>query len=556
MSASDKKKLRREQNAAVLSEKQRQAQSEAKKLKVQTIAFVTAMVLIACVALGYLGYRFITKSGIIEKNTHAATVGTHEMNSVELSYYYVDAINKMYEEAYSEYSFNLDQYFNAYGLDITAPLNEQECYLINNGTWADYFVDVALNNAKSDFALYDMAVANGYKLTSDDKATVKASISALKEQANSFGYKSADEFLQLVMYGPGSDLESYTKYLERSTLANSYYNDHYDSLTYDDAALRKHESENYDKYSCFSYHYVQLNYTDFQAGGTKGEDDKYTYTDEQTAEARKALEAAAEKLATATTVDELKEMIKEIELGDTGQLAVNEEKELTYSTLSSRSSALTEWMVSKDRTAGEVGKIAITAAAKEGEDPITNGYYIVVYGSRNDNTDLMNNVRHLLVQFEGGSTDETTGETVYSDEEKNAAKIKAEGYLKTWKDGAATEDSFIDLVKEYSDDSSASYGGLFEDIHIKSNYVDAFRNWATDPNRKAGDAEVIETEFGYHVMYYVGKSESSYRDSLITEELRTAAINEWFQAALDKTTVAKKNVSRLNLDMVIASGLA
>ena len=556
MSASDKKKLRKEQNAAVLSEKQRHAQSEAKKLKIQTIAFVVAMVLVVCVALGYLGYRFITKSGIIEKNTHAATIGSHELNSVELSYYYVDAINSMYEQAYSQYSFNLDQYFNAMGLNITEPLNSQECYLIEKGTWADYFVNTAINNAKSDYALYDMAVADGFKLPSDAKATMTASLNSLKEQAKSFGYKSADDFLQLVMYGPGSNLESYTKYLERSTIANAYYQDRYDSLTYDDAALREHESKNFDKYSCFSYHYVQLNYTDFQTGGVKGEDGKYTYTDEQTAAAREALEAAAEKLATAKTVEELKEMIKEIKLGDQGQLAVNEEKELVYSSLSSRSSALTDWMVSKDRTPGEVGKIAITATAKEGEDPITNGYYIVVYGSRNDNTDLMNNVRHLLVQFEGGTTDETTGEVTYSEEEKNAAKIKAEGYLKTWQDGAATEDTFIELVKEYSDDSSASYGGLFEDVHIKSNYVDAFRNWATNTNRKVGDAEVIETEFGFHVMYYVGKSESSYRDSMITDELRTAAMNEWYEGALKKVTTEKKNVSRLNLDMVIASGLA
>ena len=93
MSASDKKKLRKEQVAELLSEKQRQEQAEAKKLRIYTIGFLAAMALIVCIVIGVLGVRAVNQSGVFQKNTIAATIGDRELNSVELGYYYNDAIN-------------------------------------------------------------------------------------------------------------------------------------------------------------------------------------------------------------------------------------------------------------------------------------------------------------------------------------------------------------------------------------------------------------------------------------------------------------------------------
>ena len=35
--------------------------------------------------------------------------------------------------------------------------------------------------------------------------------------------------------------------------------------------------------------------------------------------------------------------------------------------------------------------------------------------------------------------------------------------------------------------------------------VEAFNDWCFDPARSAGDTGVVETEYGYHVMYFVGE---------------------------------------------------
>lgn len=117
---------------------------------------------------------------------------------------------------------------------------------------------------------------------------------------------------------------------------------------------------------------------------------------------------------------------------------------------------------------------------------------------------LVSSVRHILIAPEGGETDEETGETTYSDKELAAAKKKAEKLLKAWKKGAATEESFAALVQDNTDDTgSAETGGLYEGITPTSNYVENFLKWSVDMSRKTGDTEIVETEFGYHIMYFV-----------------------------------------------------
>ena len=55
-----------------------------------------------------------------------------------------------------------------------------------------------------------------------------------------------------------------------------------------------------------------------------------------------------------------------------------------------------------------------------------------MFESSTDNVKPAANVRHLLVAFEGGTKD-SNGKTTYSDEEKAAAKAKAES---CWSSGS------------------------------------------------------------------------------------------------------------------------
>ena len=553
MSASDKKKLRKEQAAAFLTEKQQKEQAEAKKLKAYTITFITAMVLVVCIALGVLGVRAVNHSGILQKNTIAATIGDKEFTSVELSYYYNDAISDFYNEWYSQYSTYTDTYLKMMGLDPAKPLNEQDYDKDSGKTWAMYFVETAIANAKSDLALYNLAMEKEFKLPENEQTTLDNSIKNIETYAKLYGYKNADQYLR-AMYGYGSDAETYNEYTRRSTIATAFYNAHHDELKYDDAAIREYEKDKVNKYNSYTYSYAYLSYTDFREGGKKDDKGNVTYTEEENKAAREAMKTAAELLATATSVDDLKEKIKTVKVNEKSELAVNKEDALLHSSINA---TLSDWLANADRKEGDIAAIANTTTTK-GEDgkevTIVNGYYVAIFHSKTDNTKKMSNVRHLLVKFKGGTKDETTGETVYSEKEKNEAKTKAEGFLKTWKEGDATEETFIELVKKNSDDSSASEGGLYEDIHPDSSYVESFLNWSIDPERKPGDTGVIESIYGYHVMFYVGDDDMTYRDYMITNEMRTADQQEWYDGILEPVKTSVGDTSKLDLDLILSAG--
>lgn len=551
MSASDKKKLRKEAAAQLLTEKQLQQQKEAKKLKVYTIAFVTAMVLVVCITLAVLCVRAVNNSGVFQKNTIAANVGENQLNSVELGYYYADEINAFYNEWYQTYNTYTDSYLQMMGLDTKKPLDEQFQDEESGLTWAQYFLDAALEQAKNDYALAAKAEAEGFALPDEEKTTLANLLNNIETYATVYGYSSAKQYLR-ASYGYGADPETYGKYYERSLLASAYASAHHDGLTYDNAKIRDYEADKMGQFNSYDYTVAYLSYTYFQQGGTKDEDGNVTYSDEENAAARVSLKEAADKLATATSDEELEQLAKEAPVKEGSTISVTKNENQLYSELNG---SVGEWLSSADRKDGDITAIANTSTT-ENEDGTetteTNGYYVVIYHGVNDNANPMSNVRHLLVKFEGGTEDEETGETVYSDEEKAAAKEKAEGYLKTWQDGEATEESFIELVKEHSDDSTAAEGGLFENINPDSSYVENFLNWSIDTTRKTGDTAVIETEYGYHVMYFVGNTEMTYRDYMITNEMRDSDHEAWYNGIVDAVTATLADTSKMDLDKVLS----
>lgn len=158
-------------------------------------------------------------------------------------------------------------------------------------------------------------------------------------------------------------------------------------------------------------------------------------------------------------------------------------------------------------------------------------------------TQYVANVRHLLVEFAENT-----------DAGKAVAKAEAERLLQVWKDGAATEESFVALVKEFTDDpGSVETGGLYEDIHPQSPYVEAFLNWAIDPARKVGDMGIVETEYGYHIMYLSSFGKLTYRDYIITEEMRYAQMEDWHNELIGDSEITVADPQNLRLDLVIST---
>lgn len=152
-------------------------------------------------------------------------------------------------------------------------------------------------------------------------------------------------------------------------------------------------------------------------------------------------------------------------------------------------------------------------------------------GITKDSGDLMD-VRHILIAVEGGTEDED-GSITYSDEEWDTCRNEAQEILDQWLEGEATEESFAELANEYSEDTDSNEnGGLYEDLNAESGFVSEFIDWYMDESRQVGDYELLQTEYGYHVMYFSGSEPQWIRAS--RDELLTQASQQILTTAADR----------------------
>lgn len=541
MSASDKKKTRHEQYVSQMTEKQQKEAKESKKLRLYTIIFAVVIVLM----IGIVIATTFLRSGILERKTTAATInGDTKISAAELNHYYMDTVNQFMNQ--------FGNYLSLTGLDSTKPLDEQIQDEETNTTWADYFLQDATKRMKSVYAVYNDAVAQGYTLSDTAKTQLDMTVSNMAAYAKIYGYPDANSYIKAV-YGQGCNEETYRQYAEIQLIASEYAKDHSESLTYNDAALRAAEAENFNAYSSYSYHSYFVGASHFYEGGTTGEDGKVTYSDEEKQAGLKAAEKAAQDLLDQkpATAEEFDKAI--------GAMSVNADTD-AKSTVFDRvlysqiGQIFRDWVTDAQRTAGDMTVIPNETETTNEDGSTTKtvtGYYVVMFDGSTDNTFPLVNVRHILVPYEGGTTGEN-GQKTYTDEEKAAAKAKAEELLAQFTSGDATEDAFAALAKENSTDGgSKENGGLYEDVY-PGQMVRNFNDWCFDESRKPGDTGIVESDYGVHVMYFVGDSETTYRDYMIAKELRSADMAKWEESLAETVTVELVDTSKVNTDLVIS----
>ena len=612
MSASNQKKIRKEKAMAYMSERQRKEAEEQKKLKRYTITFWIVLALCVCIVLSTVLTNPV--KNVVYKNTTAVTIGEHKLSATEVNYFYVDAINNFC----NQYS-----YYLSYMLDTKKPLSEQVYDKTTGLTWADNFLNSAIENIKSTYQLYDLAMKDGFKLSDKEKASIDTAMKNIEVYATYYQYNNGNAYLRSV-YGNGATVESYRAYYEVCAIANAYYTAHADSLEYDDAALRAYEADKMEQYNSYTFAYYYFQADKFLEGGTKGSDGKTTYSDEEKAAAVKKAEELANKLLAGEyeDLDAFDEAINELLTqhfdkkdesnktednknnstttktgentdGETttedetnkdetteGEEGKEEEKEeekkpLKYTSTkqddilySQVNKLFIDWLIGKEKTddkdeddkdeeenlvVRQVGDLTIIVnETKSGDKTTINGYYVLRFGGVSDNKIQLKDVRHILISFEGGTKD-SSGKVTYSDAEKKAAKAKAEKLLEEYKAGEMTEEKFAELAKKNTGDTgSKENGGLYEDVY-PGQMVTNFNDWCFDETRKTGDVGIVESEYGYHIMYFVGNSETNYRDYMVENDVRNDELTKWMENLIKTAVLEHKNLKYVNKDMVLSA---
>ncbi|MBR6259285.1 MAG: peptidylprolyl isomerase, partial [Oscillospiraceae bacterium] len=185
---------------------------------------------------------------------------------------------------------------------------------------------------------------------------------------------------------------------------------------------------------------------------------------------------------------------------------------------------LADWLYDSSRKPGDY---EMFIRDEEGSAP---GYFVLQYLSKEDSNYHMVDVRHILIK------PETVNEEDYATDEEyqaaltaadEAAAAKAQEIYDEWLAGDATEDSFAKLAEENSEDSNASSGGIYEDVK-KGQMVATFNDWCFDSSRKTGDSGIVKTEYGYHIMYFVGNGEL-YSRQAARDMYESESYNSWLE---------------------------
>ena len=312
-------------------------------------------------------------------------------------------------------------------------------------TWYDIVSNTALDAMSSAVVASQAAREAGYDGGDEVNASVSDALSSIESSASTYGYTVSDYLKAL--YGPLMTRAAFERNLRMASLASAYSEAVSDPTRYTDEELRAADPNSY---SMVSYEYAL-----FTSPASDSED---TDADAALEETKKTAETALERYQAGESLEAVSE-----ELGGTYASSV-----AYYNT-----TELAEWLFDDARKEGDTSTI----------DYYGIGYFAVVFHGKEVADYHPVSVRHILVTEESEAND----------------------ILAQYQAGEQTEEAFAALAQEHSQDN-ADDGGLYEDIH-RGDMVAPFDAWCFDSSRKSGDTGIVQTQFGYHVMYFVGTSE-------------------------------------------------
>ena len=484
MSASREKNKRKELNASAEAPATPAKKGMSKGLK-WTIGIICLVLVIAIVTF----FSMLT-SGYLAGHTTAATVGSHKLSPAMVNYFYKEAYNSMS----SQYSDMM-----SYIIDSNTPLNEQYYDEENGITWADTLIEQGLTSAARIYAIYDEAVANGETLSDDDQSSIDATVSNLSVYATYYGYSNVNGYLA-AMYGAGCNEKNFREFLSIETLANNYSQKVYDTPVYTEDELAADYAADPNAYDTVDYRVFAVTDALFdEEDEEKLADLKKTAADELLAAAEEGDEAFIQ-----AAYDHASEDTKENYEDDSYTLRTD---------VGHSDSDLSNWLFESDRKTGDATCVETSGT-----------YYVAIFESRNTHDYALPNARHILI-----SVSDTTDEEAMATAKETAEKLLAE-----YEAGEHTEDAFAAIGDAAYADGTAAESARYEDI-TPGQMVEDFENWCFDASRQVGDTGIVESTYGYHVMYFSGFG-TNYRMKLVEDEQRGNVYTDWLTATTENAS--------------------
>ena len=464
---------------------QKRKEEKEKEKKEERIS--TAIGIVILVALVCLVASFPIRTYLATHETYVVING-EAVNKVEFDYEYNLTKNN--------YITQYGSYLAYVGLDTSRDLSTQ--MYSDTLTWQDYFEQMAVENLKQAKAMKAAADAEGFTYdTTEEYNTFKETI---KSSAASSGV-TEKEYIRSI-YGNYATMSRIEEYIKNDMVMNAYYEKLQEDNAPSDDEIQSYYDENKASYDSVDYRLTTIEAElpteptdladpveatpapDATTDGTTTTDTTYQPSD---AEIAKAMEDAK------VLADDAEQTV-----ATAGDAHTNEKK-------SSVNYLISDWLFDDARKAGDTTIIT---------NDTSHCYYVVAFEQRYLDETPSANVRVIV------PNEDKTGEEI----------------LEEWKSGAATEDSFAELCKKYTQDTTAAEnGGLFEQV-TASGMSEELSNWIFDSSRQAGDTVAITVSDTTYVLYYIGQDQPEWKIN-IKNTLVSQAMSQYMEDITADITV-------------------
>ena len=444
---------------------QKRKEEKEKEKKEERIS--TAVGIVFLVALVCLVASFPIRTYLATHETYVVING-EEVNKVEFDY--------VYNTSKNNYITQYGSYLSYFGLDTSKDLSTQ--MYSDTLTWQDYFEQNAVESLKQNKALMAEAKAAGFTYdTTDEYNTFKETI---KTSAAAAGV-SDKEYVRSI-YGSYATMGRIEEYVKNDMVMNAYYQKLQEDNAPSDDEIQSYYEENKATYDSVDYRLTTIEAdlptepteladpVEETAADTTGTTDGTAATDSTQDTAYQPSDAEIAK-----AMEDAKVLADDAEqtVAKDGEAHENEKK-------SSVNYLISDWLFDDARKAGDTTVIT---------NDNSHCYYAVAFEKRYLDETPSADVRVII------PTEDKTGEEI----------------LEEWKSGAATEDSFAELCKKYTQDTSAvENGGLFEQV-TKTGMTEELSTWIFDSSRQAGDTVAITVSDTTYVLYYIGQDQPEWK---------------------------------------------
>lgn len=445
-----------------VQKRKEEKEKEKKEERISTTVGIVFLVALVCLVAS-----FPIRTYLATHETYVVING-EEVNKVEFDYAYNTSKNN--------YITQYGSYLSYFGLDTSKDLSTQ--MYSDTLTWQDYFEQNAVESLKQNKALMAEAKAAGFTYdTTDEYNTFKETI---KTSAAAAGV-SDKEYVRSI-YGSYATMGRIEEYVKNDMVMNAYYQKLQEDNAPSDDEIQSYYEENKATYDSVDYRLTTIEAdlptepteladpVEETAADTTGTTDGTAATDSTQDTAYQPSDAEIAK-----AMEDAKVLADDAEqtVAKDGEAHENEKK-------SSVNYLISDWLFDDARKAGDTTVIT---------NDNSHCYYAVAFEKRYLDETPSADVRVII------PTEDKTGEEI----------------LEEWKNGAATEDSFAELCKKYTQDTSAvENGGLFEQV-TKTGMTEELSNWIFDSSRQAGDTVAITVSDTTYVLYYIGQDQPEWK---------------------------------------------